>query len=115
MLANNNLKICRRLMWREFRFHKGRSMLLLIAVTLVSMLCTFSFALGFMVRDGLIYNYQIRYGSTSHILYYGLNSAPGCFHCKTCGCEEDGSYKGGGTSIRRHDGISQCEACSSGQ
>ena len=31
-------------------------MLLLIAVTLVSMLCTFSFALGFMVRDGLIYN-----------------------------------------------------------
>lgn len=75
MLANNNLKICRRLMWREFRFHKGRSMLLLIAVTLVSMLCTFSFALGFMVRDGLIYNYQIRYGSTSHILYYGLNSA----------------------------------------
>lgn len=62
-------------MWREFRFHKGRSMLLLIAVTLVSMLCTFSFALGFTVRDGLIYSYQIRYGSTSHILYYGLDSA----------------------------------------
>ncbi len=74
MLANNNLKICHRLMWREFRFHKGCSILLVTALTLVSMLCTFSFAIGFMVRSGLKYSYQIQYGSTSHILYYGLNS-----------------------------------------
>ncbi|MDE7258800.1 MAG: hypothetical protein K2N77_06130, partial [Lachnospiraceae bacterium] len=75
MLENNNLKICRKLVRREFQFHKGRSMLLMTAITLVSMLCTFSFALGFVIRDGYLYGYQVRYGSTSHILYYGLNSA----------------------------------------
>ncbi len=75
MLENNNFKICRRLVRREFQFHRGRSILLMAAIALVSMLCTFSFALGAMVRDGLMYSYQIRYGSTSHILYYGLNSA----------------------------------------
>ena len=74
MLENNNLKICRRLVWREFQFHKGRSILLITAIVLMSMLCTFSFALGFMIRDGLLYSYQVRYGSASHILYYGLNS-----------------------------------------
>ena len=75
MLENNNLKICRKLARREFQFHKGRSILLMTSITLVSMLCTFSFALGFVIRDGYLYGYQIRYGSTSHILYYGLNSA----------------------------------------
>lgn len=75
MLENNNLKVCRKLVWHEFQFHKGRSMLLAVAITLVCMLCTFSFALGFMVRDGHVYDYQVRYGSTSHILYYGLNRA----------------------------------------
>lgn len=75
MLENNNLKICRRLVWREFQFHKGRSILLMTAIALMSMLCTFSFALGFMTRDGMLYSYETRYGSASHILYYGLNSA----------------------------------------
>lgn len=75
MLENNNLKICRRLVRREFQFHKGRSILLMTAIALMSMLCTFSFALGFMIRDGLLNSYQVRYGSASHILYYGLNSA----------------------------------------
>ncbi|MCI9315290.1 MAG: hypothetical protein HFI57_09995 [Lachnospiraceae bacterium] len=74
MIENNNLKICRRLVRREFQFHKGRSILLTAAIALVSMLCTFSFSLGFMVYDGLVYNYQIQYGSTSHMIYYGLNS-----------------------------------------
>lgn len=74
MLENNNFKICRRLVRREFQFHKGRSILLMTAIALVSMLCTFSFALGFMTRDGLLYSYQVQYGSASHILYYGLNS-----------------------------------------
>ena len=75
MLENNNLKVCRKLVRREFQFHKGRSILLMTAIALVSMLCTFSFALGFVIRDGYLYGYQVRYGSTSHILYYGLNSA----------------------------------------
>ena len=75
MLENNNLKICRKLVRREFQFHKGRSILLMTAIALVSMLCTFSFALGFVIRDGYLYGYQVSYGSTSHILYYGLNSA----------------------------------------
>lgn len=75
MLENNNFKICRRLVRREFQFHKGRSILLMTAIALVSMLCTFSFALGFMTRDGMLHSYQVRYGSSSHIMYYGLNSA----------------------------------------
>lgn len=75
MLENNNLKICRRLVRREFQFHKGRSILLMAAIAMVSMLCTFSFSFGAMVRDGMIYRYQILYGSTSHVMYYGLNSA----------------------------------------
>lgn len=43
MLQNNNLKICRRLVWRDIKFHKGRSIFLVTAVALVCMLYTFSF------------------------------------------------------------------------
>lgn len=75
MLENNNLKICRRLVRREFQFHKGRSILLIAAIALVSMLCTFSFSLGFMTHDGLVYSYQVHYGSTCHIVYEGLNAS----------------------------------------
>lgn len=75
MLENNNLKICRKLVWREFQFHKVRSILLMGAIALVSMLCTFSFALGHMIHDGLMYGYQVQYGSMSHIVYDGLNSS----------------------------------------
>lgn len=74
MLKNNNLKICRKLVWREFRFHKGSTILLALAITLVCALSTFAFALGGMVHNGFIYNYQLAYGSTSHILYYGLTN-----------------------------------------
>lgn len=42
---------------------------------MVSMLCTFSFSLGFVIRDGLMYGHRIQYGSLSHILYYGLNDS----------------------------------------
>lgn len=72
MLQNSNLKICRRLMWREFRFHRPRNLLLLAAIALVCAMYTFAFALGGCVQDAMLYNYTLSYGSTSHILYYGL-------------------------------------------
>lgn len=62
-------------MRRELQFHKGRSILLVAAIALVSMLCTFSFALGFMIRSGLLYSYRVSYGSTSDIVYYGMNDS----------------------------------------
>ena len=38
MLQNNNLKICRRLVWRDIKFHKGRSIFLVTAAVAVSYL-----------------------------------------------------------------------------
>ena len=38
MLQNNNLKICRRLVWRDIKFHKGRSIFLVTAVALGGLL-----------------------------------------------------------------------------
>lgn len=73
MLQNNNLKVCRRLVWRDIKFHKGRSLLLVAAVALVCMLYTFSFSLGGMIRDGYLYTYRMMYGSDSHILFYDVN------------------------------------------
>lgn len=61
MLQNNNLKICRRLVWRDIKFHKGRSIFLVTAVALVCMLYTFSFSLGGMIRDGYLYTYRMIY------------------------------------------------------
>jgi ABC-type antimicrobial peptide transport system permease subunit len=75
MLENNNLKICSRLVWRDIKFHKARSILLMAAIALVCMLYTFSFALGGMIRDGYIYTYKMTYGSDSHIIFYDLNRA----------------------------------------
>lgn len=75
MLENNNYKICRRLVRREFQFHRGRSILLMAAIVLVSMLCTFSFAIGHMIRKGTLYGYMRTYGSTCHIVFYGADSA----------------------------------------
>ena len=69
MLQNNNLKICRKLVRREFQFHKGQNLLLVIAVTLVCMLYTFSFCLGNLTYDGFLYSYRTVYGSNSHIIY----------------------------------------------
>lgn len=73
MLENNNLRICSRLARRDIKFHRARSMLLMMAIALVCMLYTFSFSLGEMVREGYIHSYKIMYGSDSHIIFYDLN------------------------------------------
>ena len=72
MLENNNKKVCRRLVWREIRFHRLKTLLLAGAVTLVTCLYTFSFLLGSAIKESYLTNYQWSYGSASHILYYGL-------------------------------------------
>lgn len=75
MLQNNNLKICRKLARREFQFHRGQSVLLILAITLVCMLYTFSFSLGSLTYDGFIDSYKTMYGSDSHIICYDLTDA----------------------------------------
>ena len=75
MLQNNNLKICRRLIWRDIKFHRGQNILLILAIILVCMLNTFSLCLGSLVYDGYMYSYKIKYGSASHIIYEDLNDA----------------------------------------
>lgn len=72
MLANNNLKICRKLTWRDFKFHKVKNILLVLATALMTGLYSFTFLLGSSVEDAYLLNYQYSYGSTSHILYNGL-------------------------------------------
>ncbi len=75
MLENNNLRICRKLVGREFQFHKGQSLLLVLAVTLVCMLYTFSFCLGNLTYDGFLYSFRTIYGSDSHIIYDNITEA----------------------------------------
>ncbi len=72
MLANNNLKVCRMLVRRDFRFHRIRNLILVLAAALVTGLYTFVFLLGSSVESAFLLNYQYSYGSTSHILYTGL-------------------------------------------
>ncbi len=72
MLANNNLKVCRTLVKRDFRFHRIKNLILILAAALVTGLYTFVFLLGNAVENGFLLNYQYTYGSTSHILYTGL-------------------------------------------
>lgn len=74
MLANNNLKICHTLAWRDFKFHKAKNLLLVFAVILITGLYTFTFLLGSSVENAYLLNYEYRYGSTSHILYHGLTA-----------------------------------------
>ncbi len=88
MLQNNNLKICRRLVWRDIKFHKGRSIFLVTAVALVCMLYTFSFSLGGMIRDGYLYTYRMMYGSNSHILFFDMSKAQARTLCKLSGIRE---------------------------
>lgn len=73
MLQNNNLKICRKLLRRDIKFHRGQTLLLIIVVTLVCMLNTFSLCLGSLVYNDYIYSYKVGYGSDSHIIYEDLN------------------------------------------
>lgn len=72
MLANNNLKICRKLVRRDFSFHKTGTIILILAAALVTGLYSFVFLLGDAVEGAFLLNYQYSYGSTSHILYTGL-------------------------------------------
>lgn len=74
MLANNNLKICRKLVRQDFKFHKIKNLLLVLAVFLITGLYSFMFLLGSAVEDAFLLNYQYRYGSVSHILYTGLTA-----------------------------------------
>ncbi len=74
MLANNNLKICHTLAWRDFEFHKVKNLLLVLAIVLITGLYTFTFLLGSAVENGFLLNYKYQYGSTSHILYHGLTA-----------------------------------------
>lgn len=50
MLPNNNLKICRILVWRDFRLHKAKNLFLILAVTLIAGMDTFLFLLGGSVK-----------------------------------------------------------------
>lgn len=72
MLANNNLKVCRTLVKRDFRLHPGKNGILILAAMLVTALYTFVFLLGNAVEDAYLLKCQYTYGSTSHILYTGL-------------------------------------------
>lgn len=72
MLANNNLKVCRTLLFRDVRFHRTKYWILICAAMLVTALYSFVFLLGSSVEDAYLLNYQYSYGSTSHILYTGL-------------------------------------------
>ncbi len=74
MLANNNLKVCRTLVFRDFRFHPVKNVVLVLAAMLVTTLYSFVFLLGGSVEDAFLLNYQYSYGSTSHILYTGLTA-----------------------------------------
>ena len=74
MLANNNLKICHTLAWRDFKFHKAKNLLLVFAVVLITGLYVFTFLLGSSVENGFLLNYKYQYGSASHILYHGLTA-----------------------------------------
>ena len=40
MLANNNLKVCRTLVTRDFKFHPVKNTILILAATLVTALYT---------------------------------------------------------------------------
>lgn len=72
MLANNNLKVCRTLVLRDFRFHRVKNLVLALATALVVGLYAFVFLLGSAVQNSFLLSYQYVYGSTSHILFSGL-------------------------------------------
>ena len=72
MLANNNLKICRTLVWGEFRFHRVKNLFFVLAAALVTALYSFAFLLGSSVEQAFLLSYRYHYGSACHILYTGL-------------------------------------------
>lgn len=72
MLANNNLKVCRTLIRRDFRFHRIQNCILALAAALVTALYSFVFLLGNSVERYYLLQYQHQFGSISHILYTSL-------------------------------------------
>ena len=74
MLANNNLKVCRMLVKRDFQFHRVKNLVLAFAAMLITALYSFVFLLGSSVENAYLLSYQYAYGSASHILYTGLTS-----------------------------------------
>ena len=74
MLANNNLKVCRTLIKRDFAFHRGKNSVLILAAMLITALYTFVFLLGGSVQGAFLLRYQYSYGSASQILFTGLTN-----------------------------------------
>ena len=74
MLENNNLKVCHTLVKRDFKFHRSKNCILILATMLVTALYTFVFLLGDSVKGAYLLNYQYSYGSTSQIIYTGLTN-----------------------------------------
>ena len=72
MLSNHNLKICWQLVKRDFRFHRVKNLILVMAAALVTGLYAFMFLLGTSVEGAYLLNYEYTYGSASHILFTGL-------------------------------------------
>ena len=72
MLANNNLKVCRTLAKRDFKFHRSKNLILILAAMLVTALYTFVFLLGDSVKGAFLLSSQYSYGSSSQIIYTGL-------------------------------------------
>ncbi len=72
MLVNHNLKICHTLVWRDFRFYRGKNLVLALAMTLVTALYAFVFLLGSSAEKAVLLNYEYTYGTSSHIVYTGL-------------------------------------------
>lgn len=72
MLENNRGKVCRKLVWRDFKFHKVRNSLLIFSIALVTALYSFTFSLGSTIEEGYLMNYELSGGFTSHIQYYNL-------------------------------------------
>ena len=72
MLANHNLKICHTLVRRDFRLFRGKNLVLVLAMSLVTMLYAFVFLLGSSVEKSYLLNLQYTYGSVSQIVYTGL-------------------------------------------
>ncbi len=58
MLANHNLKICHTLVRRDFRLFRGKNLVLVLAMSLVTMLYAFVFLLGSSVEKSYLLNLQ---------------------------------------------------------
>lgn len=75
MLENTHIKICRRLMKRDFKHHKMKTFILAVSISLVCAMCTFTFCMGYILKSAYKHINILSYGSTSHILYYGMTSS----------------------------------------